>query len=151
MRNESNSSRLGITASEEGNFATDRARAVTICHEGILPMRGVACLFLLLSSSLVSGCLAKAAADVVTAPVRIASKAVDLATTSQSERDEARGRELRETEEQLGQLERRYFKQREACRDGDQDACAKARETYSEMQQLSRALPPPRDQTDQPE
>ncbi len=114
-------------------------------------MRGVACLFLLLSCSLVSGCLAKAAADVVTAPVRIASKAVDLATTSQSERDEARGRELREIEERLGELERRYLKQREACRDGDQDACAKARETYSEMQQLSRALPPPPDQTDQPE
>ena len=54
-----------------------------------------------------SGCLAKTAFDVVTAPVRIASGAVDLATTSQSEADEKRGREIRKREECTAKEERR--------------------------------------------
>ena len=44
------------------------------------------------------GCVAKAVVGAVTAPVKVAGKAVDLATTSQSESDEKRGRELRERE-----------------------------------------------------
>ena len=44
---------------------------------------------------LLSGCLAKTALDVATAPVKVASKAADMATTSQSEADEKRGRAAR--------------------------------------------------------
>jgi hypothetical protein len=42
-----------------------------------------------------SGCIARAALDVATLPVKVASKTVDVLTTSQSEADEKRGRELR--------------------------------------------------------
>ena len=85
--------------------------------------------------------MARTAFDVVTAPVRVASKAVDLATTSQSEADEKRGRELRKMEERLGKLERRYAKERQACSDGDRDSCSDAAETYAEMQELMRQIP----------
>lgn len=89
------------------------------------------------------GCLAKAAADVVTAPVRVAGKAVDLATTSQSEADEKRGRELRRQEEELGKLRRLYDRQLDACDDGSPRACAQAQTTYAEIQSRLRKLPPP--------
>ena len=90
--------------------------------------------FVLLGACLaLQGCIAKTALDVVTAPVRIASKAVDFATVSQSEKDERRGREIREEEEQVGKLERLYDKQREDCDNGDSKACEKARKTYAEL------------------
>jgi hypothetical protein len=42
------------------------------------------------------GCtVAKTAVDVVTLPVKVASAGVDAVTTSQSEADEMRGREIR--------------------------------------------------------
>jgi hypothetical protein len=88
-----------------------------------------------------SGCLAKAAVDVVTAPVRVAGKAVDWATTSQSESDENRGRELRKREERLGKLQRTYEKQRRNCDQGDSDACDAARGTYDAMQELMPSVP----------
>lgn len=47
----------------------------------------------------VVGTLASAAVDVVTLPVKVASAGVDAVTTSQSEADEKRGRELRKTAE----------------------------------------------------
>ena len=56
-----------------------------------------------------SGCItsiAKTAVDVVTLPVKVVSKGVDLATTSQSEADENRGRALRKAEEQAGKRAR---------------------------------------------
>lgn len=87
------------------------------------------------------GCLASTALDVVTAPVRVASKAVDLATTSQSEADEKRGREVRKREEQLGKLDRRYRDELRDCDGGDEQACIAARATYEEMQALSARLP----------
>lgn len=93
-------------------------------------------------SLMLSGCLAKTALDVVTAPVRIAGKAVDLATTSQSEADEKRGREARKREEQLGKLDRRYQEELKDCEDGDEDACDAARKTYAEMKALASLLPP---------
>ena len=77
----------------------------------------------------------------MTLPVKVASKGVDLATTSQSEADEKRGRELRKREERLGKLEREYEKQRKQCLDGAREACDRARQTYEEMQVLSRSLP----------
>jgi hypothetical protein len=49
-----------------------------------------------------SGCLARTAVDIVTLPVKVVSAGVDAVTTSQSERDERRGRELRREEERQG-------------------------------------------------
>lgn len=85
---------------------------------------------------LLGGCLAKTALDVATAPIRVAGKAVDLATTSQSEADENRGRAMREREEQLGKLDRKYQKQQRRCDDGDRDACEKAADIAEEMDEL---------------
>lgn len=98
-------------------------------------------LFALAASLMLSGCLLRAAADVVTAPIKVGSKAVDLATTSQSEADEKRGREIRRREEQLGKLERRYEKERRDCDEGDADACEDARETYDEIQAILPTVP----------
>ena len=50
----------------------------------------------------VVGTVAKTAVDVVTIPVKVASAGVDAATTSQSEADEKRGREIRKQEEEAG-------------------------------------------------
>jgi hypothetical protein len=41
------------------------------------------------------GCAVKTALDVATLPVKVGAKAVDVATTSKSEADRKRGRELR--------------------------------------------------------
>jgi len=46
--------------------------------------------------------LASAAVDVVTLPVKVVSAGVDAATTSQSEADEKRGREIRKQGEERG-------------------------------------------------
>lgn len=75
---------------------------------------------------LLGGCLARTAIDVVTAPVRVASSAVDLVTTSQSEADEKRGREMRRQDEEIGQIERDYEDLADACDDGNQRACRDA-------------------------
>ncbi|WP_428027941.1 hypothetical protein [Altererythrobacter sp.] len=77
----------------------------------------------------------------MTAPVKVASKGVDLATTSQSEADEKRGRELRKREERLGKLEQQYDKQLKQCRDGDRNACDAASQTYAEIQLLIPTIP----------
>jgi len=61
----------------------------------------------------VVGDVAKTAVDVVTVPVKVVSKGVDLATTSQSEADEKRGRELRKEDERRAKEERRLA---ERCR-----------------------------------
>ena len=62
-----------------------------------------------------AGCttIASTAVDVVTLPVKVVSKGVDVATTSQSEADEKRGRELRKAEERAGREAREREK---ACR-----------------------------------
>jgi hypothetical protein len=104
-------------------------------------MRGLALVLLASASLLTSGCVAKTLVDVATLPVRASAKAVDLATTSQSEADEKRGRELRRREERLGKLERAYGKQRKKCEDGDEEACAEARATYDQMQEIIPTLP----------
>jgi hypothetical protein len=59
-----------------------------------------------LLSGCVVGTVAKTAVDVVTLPVKVASAGVDAATTSQSERDEKRGRELRKQDEDRGKQAR---------------------------------------------
>lgn len=75
---------------------------------------------------LLQGCVASVVKDVVTAPVKIVSKTADVMTTSQSESDEKRGRELRKREEALGKLARQRDKARDKCEDGNDEACAKA-------------------------
>lgn len=99
-----------------------------------MPIRPLSCLLLALPLAL-GGCISTVA-DVVTAPVRVVSGAVDMATTSQSEADERRGRQLREREERLGRLERRYREQAEDCGEGDQRACLQARDTRREMDEI---------------
>jgi hypothetical protein len=69
----------------------------------------------------VVGTIAETAVDVATLPVKAVSAGVDAATTSQSEADEKRGRELRKAEEtrgrELRQLEERCRKGRERPED----------------------------------
>ena len=64
-----------------------------------------------------------------------------MATTSQSEADQKRGREIRQREERLGKLQRDYDKQIDRCGEGDRRACDQARESYAEMQMLMPAVP----------
>ena len=104
-------------------------------------MRGLSLFALTLSSFVLSGCLVRTAADIVTLPVKVVSSGVDAATTSQSEADEKRGRELRKQEEELGKLNRQYERQLDRCRDGNDRACFEAKETYSEIQILLRNNP----------
>lgn len=58
-----------------------------------------------------SGCLVRTAVDIATLPVRAASAGIDAVTTSQSERDERRGRELRREEERQGREARERERQ----------------------------------------
>lgn len=71
---------------------------------------------------MLGGCIASTALDVVTLPVKAAgvavdatSATVDAVTTSQSEADEKRGRELRKAEEARGRAQREL---EERCRKG---------------------------------
>ena len=66
-------------------------------------------------SGCVVGTVANAAVDLATLPVKVVSKSVDLATRSQSEADEKRGRELRKAEEQAGRDARLAEKRRVAA------------------------------------
>ena len=69
--------------------------------------------------ALLSGCIvadvAETAVDVASIPVKVVSAGVDAATTSQSEADEKRGRELRKAEEERGRQQRLL---EERCRKG---------------------------------
>ena len=83
---------------------------------------------ILTAAFLLSGCvvgtIAETAVDVVTLPVKVASAGVDAATTSQSEIDEKRGRELRKQDEERGRQARAMA---ERCRKGrplTTDVCA---------------------------
>jgi hypothetical protein len=67
-------------------------------------------------SGCVVGTVAKTAVDVATLPVKVVSSGVDAATTSQSEADEKRGRQLRKEEERRGR-EARAMEVR--CRKGN--------------------------------
>lgn len=95
----------------------------------------------LAASLLLSGCIASTAASIVTAPVRIAGKGVDMMTTSQSEADEKRGRNMRKQEERLGKLQRSYDRHNRDCMDGDREACEQARLDYAEIQNLRSNWP----------
>lgn len=98
--------------------------------------------FLIAIASLaLSGCIARTAGKIIAAPVNLGSAAVDKVTTSQSEADEKRGRELRKREEKVGKLEREYRKEREKCDDGDRSACARAAEINDEIRALLPSIP----------
>ena len=85
---------------------------------------------ILLIPAALSGCVvetvAKTAVDVVSVPVKVASAGVDAVTTSQAERDQKRGRELRRQEQERGRL---YREAQKRCRKGrplPTDDCAGA-------------------------
>jgi hypothetical protein len=90
-----------------------------------------------------SGCVVRTATTVATAPVQVASKGVDMMTTSQSEADRKRGREQRHRDEQLGRLNHAYDRHRAECLHGDEQACEKARLDYGEIQDMQPSGPPP--------
>jgi hypothetical protein len=104
----------------------------------VMRLLPVAMLGLLL---LLGGCVAKTALDVATAPVKIASRGVDLATTSQSEADEKRGREIRKREERLAKLDRELREQEDRCLAGNDRACREAVATRREIEQLLPTVP----------
>jgi len=91
-----------------------------------------------------SGCLARTATKVVTAPVRVASGAIDMATVSQSEADERRGRELRKRQEELRALERERIKQKDRCDRGNARACDQVTAIERQMADLRATFQPPR-------
>jgi len=83
---------------------------------------------------LLSGCVvgtgARTAVDVATLPVKAASAGVDAMTTSQSEADEKRGRQLRKEDERRGREARRMA---DRCRRGDAlptDVCGAVPQSY---------------------
>lgn len=63
-------------------------KIVAVCAVMLLPMTG--------------GCLAKTAVGLVTAPIKVAGKAADWATTSQDEADRNYGRKMRKQEAREG-------------------------------------------------
>ena len=65
----------------------------------------------LLCPLLLSGCVAQIAADVVTAPFKVAGAVIDATTTSQSEADEKRGREMRKSEEHQRKADKKAAKE----------------------------------------
>ena len=104
-------------------------------------MRGPALILLATASLGLGGCLAKTALDVATAPVKVVAKGVDLATTSQSEADEKRGREIRKREERLGQLQRQREKLERKCASGDRNACGDLEAVNAEIAILLPQVP----------
>ncbi|MFM5916423.1 MAG: hypothetical protein ACKOOL_02695 [Novosphingobium sp.] len=87
------------------------------------------------------GCGVGTVINVATAPVRAASKTVDLATTSQSERDEKRGRALRKLEARYGKLDQEFTKQDKQCLGGDTESCVKRDGIAAEMSAIRPRLP----------
>ena len=57
------------------------------------------------------GCVAQVAADVVTAPFKVAGAVIDTTTTSQREADEKRGREMRKAEERQRKADKKAAKE----------------------------------------
>lgn len=100
---------------DAGNFAERSLRVARILLL-LVPFAALA----------LSGCIASTAAGIVTAPVRVGAKAVDMATTSQSEADENRGRAMRKRDEKIARLEKKYDRRLKACNRGQTAACAEA-------------------------
>jgi hypothetical protein len=77
-------------------------------------------------SACVVATVADTAVDVVTLPVKVVSSGVDAATTSQSEADEKRGRELRKAEEKAGREAREMDERCRKRRPLPEDVCRAA-------------------------
>jgi isocitrate lyase len=77
--------------------------------------RGLVILLPAFLGGCIIGTVAETAVDVATLPVKAVSAGVDAATTSQSEADQKRGRELRKDEEERGRQWRLAY---ERCRKG---------------------------------
>lgn len=84
-------------------------RSGLVAHKEL--MRFLPVLLIPALSGCVVGTIAETAVDVVTLPVKAVSAGVDAATTSQSEADEKRGRELRKEEERRGRALRQWEEQ----------------------------------------
>jgi hypothetical protein len=108
-------------------------------------MRPSVTLMLPFTALLLSGCLARTAIDVATLPVKVASKTVDAVTTSQSEADQKRGRDIRRREERLGQLEDSYGREARKCEAGNDRACRDAVRLRREIDVLLPTIPVERD------
>ena len=77
-------------------------------------MRAIFVAVLVLAFAL-TGCVAKLAADIVTAPIKVGSAVVDAATTSQSEADRNRGRALRKEEEREDKARKKAEKESDSA------------------------------------
>jgi hypothetical protein len=88
--------------------------------------RGIILLLPALLGGCVVGTVAQTAVDVATLPVKVASAGVDAATTSQSERDEKAGRELRRQDEERGRQARAMHERCARHRALPTDVCAEA-------------------------
>ena len=84
--------------------------------------------------SALGGCAVGLVKDVVTAPIKVGGAVIDVATTSQSEADEKRGRQLREREERIGKLMRKRDKYARDCPESE-TACIKAGELDAQLQE----------------
>ncbi len=66
------------------------------------------------------GCVAQMAANVVTAPFKVAGAVIDATTTRESEADEKRGREMRKAEERQRKADKKAAKAtRERAEEGE--------------------------------
>ena len=75
------------------------------------------------TSGCIVGSVAKTAVDVVSIPVKVVGAGVDAATTSQSEADEKRGRQLRREDERRARDDRAMRKRCDSGRALPDDRC----------------------------
>lgn len=102
---------------------------------GVMPHKAAMRILLVPFAALsLGGCvsIAKTAVDVVTLPVKAVGAGVDAVTTSQSEADEKRGRQLRKAEGDYGKRVRLW-----------QEACDKLREAGEPCPPKPAFVPPP--------
>ncbi|MGF7150691.1 hypothetical protein FHS96_004349 [Sphingomonas zeicaulis] len=74
-----------------------------------------------IAAVLLSACVVRTAANVVTLPVRAGAKAVDWTTTSRDEADRNRGREMRKQEEREAKERKRAEREARKARERDED------------------------------
>jgi len=87
-------------------------------------MRVLALILPLALSGCVVGTVASTAVDIVTLPVKVVSAGVDAVTTSQAERDQKVGREMRKHEEERQRLMREQAKRCRKNRPLPTDDCS---------------------------
>lgn len=98
-------------------------------------------LFVLLACVALPGCVARAAYDIASVPVRATSKVVDLTTTSPSEAARNRERAAGRREQELRKVRVAYVDNNRRCQQGDSAACRRAQADRARFQQLSPSLP----------